>query len=171
MCPCETIWHILEMRRYGLMIWHILYLVYCIDQDARGGSLCQEASLVGCAIFFVPLRKRMPEAAAIACRWRAGLSHLLFPRNRHVYRRERERERESAEREGKRSMHSSIHHCQGFTEHSTTAPHIAFLQERRHVTAILSRCQFQFVSVSVATCFQHATSSRRQPWHLCGRWE
>lgn len=70
------------------MIWHILYVVYCIDQGARGVSFCQEASVVGCAVF-VSLRTGMPAARASACRWRAGLSHLLFPRNLHVYQRER----------------------------------------------------------------------------------
>lgn len=103
--------------RYRLMIWHILYVVYCIDQGARGVSSCQEASFVGCAVFvFACAQGCRRRACATACRWRAGPGHLLFPRNLHVYQR-------GSERGKSESVHSSRPHCQGFTEHKPTAPH------------------------------------------------
>lgn len=43
-----------------------------------------------------PQRTETPAASATACRWRAWLSHLLFPRNRRVYRRERKKVRGTA---------------------------------------------------------------------------
>lgn len=85
------------------MTWHILYFVYCIDQVAWALSYCQEDSFVGFIVFWawrksqgrvenLALDCRHRDAHGVpvaACRWRAGLSHLLSPRKLHIFQREK----------------------------------------------------------------------------------
>lgn len=94
--------------QYYLMTWHILYFVYCIGNGAWAVSRCQEASSFGSSLSWARglnwggAKKKQPRGAAgsshsesrgvpaAACRWRAGLSHLLSPRKLHSYEREGE---------------------------------------------------------------------------------
>lgn len=101
-----------------------------------------------------------PAASATACRWRAWLSHLLFPRNQRVYRREGEGgNKETAQLPTSLPrLHRAQHCCCART---------SFAQKSRRVPDVLSRCRSLFVSVSERTCFRHATTLRRRRSHIC----
>lgn len=124
-----------------------------------GGQCCwlRRLSVSGPGEGARPRRTGTPAASATACRWRAWLSHLLFPRNPHVYRREREENKETLQLPTSRPRLHPAHHC--------CAP-ISFAQESRRVTDALGRCRS---CVSERTCLRHATTTwcrRPRLWHV-----
>lgn len=82
------------------MIWHILYVIYCIDQGARGVSVCQEARFVGCAVFLFPSARACPRRLRPPAGGGLGLAICSSP-GTCMFTRERER-RERAQ------LHTSL---------------------------------------------------------------
>lgn len=152
--------------RYRSMIWHILHVVYCIDQGARGGRLRQEASVVGDAAFLFPGQGKEPG-----------------PRGRGRPR----RLRPPAGGELGSAICSSPGTCMFIGERKIdgAAPYITAAaspsaaplcsdiirsgEQTRdpHTEQVsLAVCQL-FASVSERTCFRHATTSWCQRSRLC----